>query len=341
MIFPAMNCSRLLAVFLVTALPCAFADDPVADARAAWKARDYTKAAALVATPDMSGHPAALYLRGLMAETGRGAPQSHSAAAKHYHEAMEKGDADATGAYGRYLVSGAGGVTKDGARGLFLIRKAAEAGSVRAMTVMADFAERGVAQDADPRTAVFWYQRAAAEKDPLGYLGMAQLYDRGAAGLPKDEGRATILILEAARLGEPLAMNEMGVRYQAGRGVARDNVAAVGWFSMAAQHDLAAAHVNLGNCYETGNGCLRDYDRAGSSYAAAAKQGHPVGQFMLGALFERGLGTEPKPVFAFVNYSRAAAGGYKNAEAKRDALKATLTAEQLAEAARLLESPAP
>jgi TPR repeat protein len=97
--------------------------------------------------------------------------------------------------------------------------------------------------------------------------------------------------------------------------------------------------VNLGNCYETGNGCLRDYDRAGANYAAAAKQGHPVAQFMLASLFERGLGTTPNPVVAYVNYFRSAAAGYKEAEAKRDAVKTTLSEAQLAEAKKIIESP--
>jgi uncharacterized protein len=314
--------------------------DPIADARAAWKARDYAKAVQLLDAPDTAAKPDAIYLKAMMAETGRGAAQSHTEAARLYREAMDKGSRDATAASGRYRITGLGGVEKDEAQGIFLIRKAAEAGSTAAMTLLGDFALSGTGQDADPRTAAFWYQRASAEKDPLGYLGLARLYDAGAAGLVKDESRASSLVMEAAKLGEPLAMNEMGLRYQQGRGMAMDNVAAVGWFSMAAQHDLAAAMVNLGNCYETGNGCLPDADRAGSNYALAAKQGHPVGQFMLASLFERGAGTKANPVYAYMNYFRSAAGGYKEAEAKRDAVKATLSNEQLAEAEKLLTEQA-
>src|SRR6185436_3998637 len=135
-----------------------------------------------------------------MAESGRGAPQALPEAAKNYQQAMDKGNADATGAYGRFLIGGFGGTTKDESRGLFLIRKAAEAGSAAAMTILGEFAERGVGQEPDPRTAAFWYERAAGEKEPLGCLGLARLYDRGVPGLPKDEGRATALTLDAAKL---------------------------------------------------------------------------------------------------------------------------------------------
>jgi TPR repeat protein len=334
-----MKASLLFCALSLTILQSFAEDDPVASADAAWKARDFARAAELIAKPAAAGNAAALYLKGRMAETGRGAAQSPAEAARLYQQAMDKGNADATGAYGRCLIGGTGGVAKDEARGLFLIRKAAEAGSAAAMTILGEFAARGIGQEADPRTAAFWYERAANEKEPLGYIGLAQLYDTGTPGLPKDEARATALILEAAKLGEPLAMNEMGIRYQSGRGISMDNVAAVGWFSLAAQHDFPAAQVNLGNCYESGNGCVKDYTRAGASYAAAAKQGHPLGQFMLASLFERGLGGDTNKVFAYVNYSRSAAGGFKEAEAKRDEVKASLSAEQLKEAAKLLEAP--
>ena len=178
---------RTLSFLLLVAAVSA-ADDPVADAKAAWKARDYAKVTQLLAAA--AGKPDAVFLQALMAETGRGAEMSPAAAAKLYREAMEKGSRDATAAWGRYLITGAGGVPKDQAQGLFLIRKAAEAGSPAAMTLMGDFALNGTGQEADPRTAAFWYQRASAEKEPSGFLGLAKLYDAGAAGLVKDEVRA-------------------------------------------------------------------------------------------------------------------------------------------------------
>ena len=65
----------------------------------------------------------------------------------------------------------------------------------------------------------------------------------------------------------------------------------------------------------------------------------PYSQTMLGSLFERGLGSEVNKVYAYINYFRAAAGGFKEAEAKRDEMKAALTPEQLKEAAKLMEAP--
>ena len=82
-----------------------------------------------------------------------------------------------------------------------------ESRSARGLEAKTDLAAPDITiggQEADPKSAAFWYQRAAGEKDPLGYLGLARLCDAGAGNLVKDEIRATILVLEAAKLGEPL-----------------------------------------------------------------------------------------------------------------------------------------
>jgi uncharacterized protein len=335
-----MKLLPLLTAAVLFTVPLPAAEEASTAALKAWKARDYTAAAKLLEAPLAAGEPAALFLKARMAETGRGAPPSLTEAAKLYQQAAGKGSADAGAALGRFTIAGLGGIEKDTERGLFLIRKAAESGSTAAMKLMGDLALGGAGQEPDAKTALFWYQRAAQEKDANGYLGLAVLYDAGAAGLVKDDARATSLVLEAVKTGEPLAMNEMGLRYQTGRGIARDNVAALGWFSMAAQHDLPAAHVNLGLAYRTGNGCLTDFDRAGQHFASGARLGFAPAQFHLAVMFETGEGTEKQPVFAYVNYTRAAAGGVKEAEAKRDALKSALTPAQLAEAEKMLAGEA-
>jgi uncharacterized protein len=332
-----MKLPLLLCALLACPLHAAD-DDSTAAALRAWKSRDFAGANKLLEAPLAEQKPAALYLKGQMAETGRGAEFSLTEAARLYRQAMDKGSADATAAIGRFTVSGLGGIEKDPDRGLFLLRKAAEAGSTAAMTILGDLALNGAGQEADPKTALFWYQSAAKEKDPLGYLGMAALFDVGAAGLVKDDSHGTALVLESVKLGEPRAMNEMGLRYQSGRGVRRDNVAAIGWFHMASQHGLPAAMVNLGIAYRKGDGCIADFNLAGQQLSAAAKLNFAPAQFQIAQMFEAGEGTGKQPVYAYINYARAAAGGVKEAEEKRDAVKAILSSQQLSEAETLLKS---
>jgi TPR repeat protein len=66
---------------------------------------------------------------------------------------------------------------------------------------------------------------------------------------------------------------------------------------------------------------------------------------LLAQMFEDGRGTEVNLAFAYVNYLRAAAGGAKEAETKRDAVRKRLTPKQMREVEKLLEEkpadPAP
>jgi TPR repeat protein len=154
---------------------------------------------------------------------------------------------------------------------------------------------------------------------------------------PADAAKGTDFCRRAALAGSPLAMNEMGVRYQRGTGLPKDEVAAVGWFALAAQYGLPAALVNLGFCYETGKGAVRDYDLAGRNYALGAKQNFGMAEFRLGMLLEQGLGAAANPAHAQVLYTRAAAHGIEDAKKKSAELKAKLTPAQIEEADKLLK----
>ena len=98
--------------------------------------------------------------------------------------------------------------------------------------------------------------------------------------------------------------------------------------------------MNLGNCYEVGKGVLQDFNQAGVHYAAAAKQNFGPGQYLLAQLFEQGKGVKANPVYAYVNYARAATNGVEAAAKKSGELKTTLTAEQMKEAAKLMAEEA-
>ncbi len=91
-------------------------------------------------------------------------------AAKLMEQAADTGNANAMMLYGMTLMTGKG-VPKDTLAGVRLVRRAADAGSTRAMLLMANF------------------------------------YNQGAYGVGLNQGEATDLIIEAARLGDPAARN--------------------------------------------------------------------------------------------------------------------------------------
>ena len=266
---------------------------------------------------------------------GQGVPASPVEAARWFQQAVEASFPPAMLNLGMLLGKGAEGVPADPDKGQFLIRAAAEADFAPAQAVMGKQAENSGKEGGDPAEARAWYEKAAAQENADALLALAHFHDLGIAG-PRDPAKGFDACHRAALAGSPLAMNEVGVRYQKGLGVPADPTNAIGWFTVAAQRGLPAAQVNLGNCFEVGNGVLQDLNLAGTHYAAAAKQQFGPAQYLLAQLFEKGRGTAANPVYAYVNYTLAAKNGVKEAAKNAAALKAKLTVEQRREADQLI-----
>jgi uncharacterized protein len=312
---------------------------PLKEARAAAEKGDFSTALKILRIEADKGSAEAANRLGESLLSGRGGKPDPAEAARWFQKAADASHPAAMLNLARLLDAGAPGVAKDGEKARFLVRAAAEAGDAAAQARLGGLMEADAERTDKTRDfaeAREWYEKAAAKGDAAAFLALARFHDRGIAGLVRNPIKATELILQAAKGGSSVAMNEMGLRYQKGMGMPMDNVAAVGWFMLAAQHQLPAALVNLGDCYESGNGTMRDYDRAGLNYAAAAKQNFPSGELLLGQLFETGRGTAVDLVKAYVLYSRAARSQLPAAVARRDAVKPQLSSAQLAEAERML-----
>jgi uncharacterized protein len=65
-----------------------------------------------------------------------------------------------------------------------------------------------------------------------------------------------------AELGDARAQHNLGVMYEKGLGVAKDNVQAVQWYRKAANQGFAQAQHNLGVMYAQGQGVAQDYAQA-------------------------------------------------------------------------------
>ncbi|MBP7951500.1 MAG: sel1 repeat family protein [Verrucomicrobiales bacterium] len=303
--------------------PAAAADtetaDPAGAARAAIARGEHAAAIRLLDRAIKDGDADALFLRAQMLETGQGGDANLVQAADLYKRGSLMGHPRSQLAYGRFLLAGLGGLTKDPSKGRSLIKGASDKGIAAAQVLVANWLEDGTGVEKNPAAAAALYQKAAAMKNPDALLGLARLHDAGLGGLEKNPDQATALCREAAELGSVLAINEMGLRYQRGTGLVQDNVAAIGWFNLAAQKGLAEAQVNIGRCYETGNGVLPDLEVAMANYDAAALQGNARAYQFLGSVAERGLSGQEDRVAAYVNYARAAAAGLQEAATKRDA----------------------
>ena len=88
--------------------------------------------------------------------------------------------------------------------------------------------------------AVYWYQKAADQGDSIAQNNLGLCYERG-DGVAKDEKRAMELYMKSANSGLAVGQYNVGVCYETGRGVAKDLSKAKYWYKKAADQDHQTA----------------------------------------------------------------------------------------------------
>lgn len=156
--------------------------------------------------------------------------------------------------------------------------EAASATRSDAMHFLAESYQYGHCGKIDLEKAITTFRKA-------GDMGLAK--SRCAEGnvlieLGRDQARAVRLCKEGAQAGDPDAQTDLGNFYMQGRVVARDMVAARGWYEKAAaQNQANAAHV-LGQIYWNGDGVTRDTSKAAQLWRIAFERGREDAAFHLG-----------------------------------------------------------
>jgi uncharacterized protein len=174
------------------------------------------------------------------------------------------------------------------------------------------------------------FPEAAASFSRAGDQGHAEsqyilstMYDEG-KGVPQDDAQAARWERMAADQGHPYAQANLsfrcytasdfagafewcrraadgelawaqynlGLMYQKGEGVARNEAEAAHWYRLAAAQGFAEAQQRLADLYYLGRGIPRSYTQAALWYRRAAEQGNARAQFQLGHLYDVGLGIE-------------------------------------------------
>src|SRR5258708_4872363 len=87
----------------------------------------------------------------------------------------------------------------------------------------------------------------------------------------------------AAQGGAEAEFN-LGVIYENGQGVAKDERKAFEWYEKAAAQGLAKAQFNLASMYSRGLGVAKDERKAAEWVGKAAAQGDAYAQFVLGSI---------------------------------------------------------
>jgi len=107
----------------------------------------------------------------------------------------------------------------------------------------------------------------------------------------KQESELNTLLL-AAESGDAHARNELGTRYEYGRGVKRDVSQALTWYMKAASQGFAESQNNVGRLLERGQGIERNPTEAATWYRKSAEQGYAPGQLNYGNTLAYGRGVK-------------------------------------------------
>jgi len=159
-----------------------------------------------------------------------------------------------------------------------LVRTAAEGGVAEAQAVYGQMLLDGVGVELDPREALRWFSRAAAQGHLLAINMVGRCYDLG-WGVAIDKARAAEWYRTAARRGLDWGMYNYATLLALGHGVVEDRPAALDWLRKAAALGNAKAINFVGSFYEDGWVVERDTAVAAEHYARAAAGGDFRGHF--------------------------------------------------------------
>ncbi len=156
-------------------------------------------------------------------------------------------------------------------------------------------------------------RKLAEQGDAAAEFNLGMCYERG-EGVAKDQEQAVKWYAHAAEQGHVWAQFRLGICYADGAGVAKDQEEAVKWYTRAAEQEHALAQTLLGACYANGSGVAEDQEEAVKWCTRAAEQGHAPAQHVLGTCYANGAGVAKDQKEAVMWYTRAAEQGYANAQ---------------------------
>lgn len=120
-------------------------------------------------------------------------------------------------------------------------RQPAQDGDDKAQVTLADMLALGVGVTQDDHSALQWYRKAADQHNAAAQNALAIMLFRGDGGVDPNPRQAAILFHSAAESGDACAQANLGLLYDAGKGVRRDVKKAAHWFTKAASCGIAVA----------------------------------------------------------------------------------------------------
>ena len=211
------------------------------------------------------GHPEAQFEVARCYQNGMGVEKNEENAVVWYKKAAEQGNAEAQCALGEcYQQAG----NAEMAFQQYMVA-ARDYGRPEAQFEVARCYQNGTGVEKNEENAVVWYKKAAEQCDAEAQCALGECYYQ-ARGVEKDDKEARRWYEAAATQGNVTAQYMTGRLYAA----LSYNVAAVKWYTKAAEQECPEAQYELGVCYEAGDGVGKDEAKAAELYRKAAVQGY-------------------------------------------------------------------
>ena len=209
---------------------------------------------------------------GVMYQHGQGAPKDDEQAIAWYRKAAEQNYALAQNSLGVMYQNGQG-VPKDDEQAIAWYRKAAEQDYALAQNNLGVLYQYGRGVRKDEQQAIAWYRKAADQGLALALNNLDE--DAEAAVNRNDFATAIRIMRPLADQGNARAQRLLGMMYNAGWGVPKDDAEAVKWFRRAANQGDGDAQASLGAEYRNGTGVPQDYVHAYMWFILAAQTEEP------------------------------------------------------------------
>ncbi len=193
------------------------------------------------------------------------------------------------------------------------IRYKAEKGEAKYQYAYGVCYENGWGVEQNPKEALSWYRKAAAQENGPAFNSIGNFYRTG-TGVTADPKKAFEWYQKGTQNKDVQAMLNLGNCYYYGMGTKKNEQAAVKWWKEAADNGNAYAQAQMGDSYYFGLGVEKDLSKAIEYYTPAAEKNISSAQYRLGLLYYSGNGVEQDQTYAKLLMQKARDGGMKEAE---------------------------
>lgn len=309
LLFSAFTASLQAAVSLPadsSAAAPAIAEGPAKEAMEAFQAGRHAKAVELAKPLAEQGNMDALYLLGFAHESGKGAEASKEKALEYYRKAAAGKHKDAIYRLSFILLASEKEDERNQAREA--LESAAKDDPAVAGRILGEAYLRGkLTPTADPDKAIFWWNRAADAGDIPSMLLVARFYE-GQFGFPelKNIDFALASYAKAAGLGDAGAMAALGSRLLSGEEKSRDEKKGREWLKKAVAAKEYSAYLALGDYEEN---VKKDLKAALVEYERGKDVGQIDCILRTADFYIQGKGVEKDPVRGLALLEKAAEAG--------------------------------